>query len=193
MPQHGRSAVTENGHPLTLRRLTPGTLAVLSAGCLAALMAGPATVATAQSVINASLNDVSCPSAANCMAVGWFLGQIPGTSGFQNFTLAERWNGSTWKVVPSPSPRHFGGGELLSSVSCTSSTSCMAVGQIQVEVPPGVTMFHALAESWNGTAWKVVPTPRLAHTGAMLTGVLCTSPSNCMAVGNEGRPLNPTQ
>jgi len=185
--------VAENGHPLTLRRLTPRLLAVLSAGCLAALMAGPASAATAQSVINASLNDVSCPSAANCMAVGWFLGQIPGTSGFQNFTLAERWNGRTWQVVPSPSPRHPGGGELLSSVSCTSGTRCMAVGQIQVEVPPGVTRFHPLAESWNGTAWKVVPTPKLAKAGAVLTGVSCSSASDCMAVGNEGRPLNPTQ
>src|SRR5262249_58087756 len=81
--KHSEVAVAENGHLLTLRRLTPRLLAVLSAGCLAALMAGPASAATAQSVINASLNDVSCPSAANCMAVGSFLGQIPGTSGFR--------------------------------------------------------------------------------------------------------------
>ena len=33
----------------------------------------------------------------------------------------------------------------------------MAVGQIQGEVPPGVTMFHPLLESWNGTKWQLAP------------------------------------
>jgi hypothetical protein len=127
------------------------------------------------------------------MAVGWFLGQIPGTSGFQNFTLTERWNGSTWTVVPSPSPRLPGGGAVLTSVSCTSSTNCMAVGQTQVFTEPGgFTVLHPFAESWNGTSWSVVPTPKLAHSGASLNGVSCTSSTSCMAVGNEGTPKNVT-
>ena len=147
---------------------------------------------TAQSVINASLNDVSCPSATSCMAVGWFLGQIPGTSGFQDFPLAEQWNGSTWTVLPAPAPRHPGGGELLSSVSCSGNTSCMAVGETQVEVPPGVTNLHPFAESWNGAKWQVVPTPKLVNTGASLRGVSCTSGTGCMAVGSEGTLRNPT-
>jgi hypothetical protein len=176
-----------------MRRLTPFAPAVLSAGCLAALMAGPANAATTQSVINASLNDVSCTSATDCMAVGWFLGQVPGTSGFQNFTLTERWNGSSWAVLPSPSPRLPGGGALLSSVSCTGSTRCMAVGQTQVFTEPGgFTVLHPFAEAWNGIKWQVVPTPKLAHSGASLNGVSCTSPSACTAVGSEGTPKNAT-
>ena len=69
----------------------------------------------------------------------------------------------------------------------------MAVGQIQGEVPPGVTMFHPLPESWNGTKWQLVPIPKLPHPGAVLNGVSCTSQASRLAVGNEGRPLNPGQ
>jgi hypothetical protein len=184
--------VTGSTHRVALRRSTPLALAALSAGCLAALMTGPASAATAQSVINASLNDVSCTSTTSCMAVGWFLGQIPGTSGFQDFPLAEQWNGSTWTVLPAPATKHPGGGELLSAVSCPSSTSCMAVGQVQVESAGGFTTLHPFAESWNGTTWRIVPTPTLTHSGASLTGVACTATTACMAVGNEGPPRNPT-
>jgi hypothetical protein len=144
-------------------------------------------------VINASLNDVSCAATNDCMAVGWFLGQIPGTSGFQDFPLAERWDGATWTVLPTPAPKHPGGGELLSSVSCTSGTSCMAVGQVQVfREPGGFIVQHPFAESWNGSTWSIVATPTLTNSGATLNGVSCTSPASCMAVGNEGTPKNPS-
>lgn len=185
--------MTGKGHLLTARRLTFPALAALAAGALVALAAGPASASASQQVINASLSSVSCPAANDCMAVGWFLGQIPGTSAFQNFTLAETWNGSTWTVLPSPSPRLPGGGALLNSVSCTSTTSCMAVGQTQVfHEPGGFTILHPFAESWNGTSWSVVATPTLTNTGASLNGVSCTGASNCMAVGNEGTRRNPT-
>ena len=32
-----------------------------------------------------------------------------------------------------------------------------------------------------------------AHAGAVLDSVSCTSQASCLAVGNEGRPLNPAQ
>jgi hypothetical protein len=40
-------------------------------------------------------------------------------------------------------------GASLNGVSCTSTSSCMAVGNE-----------GTLAEAWNGTAWSVVKTPR---------------------------------
>ena len=184
--------MTANKSRFARRRLAPRALAALSACCLAALMAGPASATASPSVINASLTDVSCPAATSCVAVGWFLGRIQGTSAYQNFTLAETWNGSTWTIVPSPSPRLPGGGAQLNSVSCTSSTSCMAVGEtLTFHEPGGYLIPHPLAESWNGTTWSIAATPKLANSGASLNGVSCTSPSNCMAVGNEGFPKNP--
>ena len=177
------------------RRFVPRALAAAAAGGLVALaVAGTAAAApAAQSVINASLNDVSCPSANSCMAVGWFLGNIKGTSAYQDFTLAEIWNGTAWTVVPSPSPKLPGGGALLTSVSCTSGANCMAVGEsLTFHEPGGYLIPHPLAESWNGTTWTTVPTPKLTNAGAALNGVSCTSPSNCMAVGSEGTLQNDT-
>jgi hypothetical protein len=123
MPHSRRIAVTEDRRRSTQRILTFPALAALSASCLAVLTAGPAAASTAQSVINASLNDVSCPSAADCMAVGWFLGQIPGTGSFQNLTLAEQWSGAAWQRRATPTPGSSGG---LAGVACTSPAACLA-------------------------------------------------------------------
>jgi hypothetical protein len=184
--------VTGNGRRFKPRILALSALAALSASCLAVLPAGPASASAAPSVINASLSSVSCTAASDCMAVGAVQEQRSGS--FQFFPLAEHWNGTAWTVLPTPGPRHPGGGDLLSSVSCTSGTSCMAVGQIQVLPPSGIGIQHTFAESWNGAAWRVVPTPTMPpHTGAVLSGVSCTSTSDCMAVGNLGTPQNPTK
>jgi hypothetical protein len=165
---------------------------VASAGCLVALMTTGAAAAS-QTVLNASLGDVSCTSASSCVAVGTFLGNIPGTKAFQNFTLAEAWNGSAWQVVPSPSPKLPAGGAELNSVSCTSSTNCVAVGEtLTFHEPGGYLTPYPLIEAWNGTSWRTEAIPKLAHTGAYLNGVSCTSPSRCMAVGSEGFPKKPT-
>ena len=186
--------MTGNRHPvtaLTARRLTLPALAALAAGALATLAPGPASASTSLSVINASLSSVSCTAASDCMAVGAVQEMRSGS--FQFFPLAEHWNGSAWTVLPTPGPRHPGGGDLLSSVSCTSGTSCMAVGQIQAVPPGGFTIQHTFSESWNGTAWRIVPTPTMPpHTGALLNSVSCTSTSDCMAVGNMGTAQNPT-
>jgi hypothetical protein len=151
------------------------------------------TAAASQTVISAFLSDVSCTSASTCMAVGTFLGTIPGTSADQHFTLAETWNGTAWTVVPSPSPKLPGGGAILNSVSCSSATNCVAVGEtLTFHVPGGYTTPYPLIERWNGTTWATMHTPRLANTGAYLNGVSCPSMSHCMAVGSEGFPKKPT-
>lgn len=175
------------------RRFTARILAPLALVVPLALATPAAGASASQQVIFANLQSVSCPAANDCMAVGSFLGQIPGTSAFQNFTLAEAWNGSTWTILPTPSPRLPGGGALLNSVSCTSTTSCIAVGETQVfHEPGGFEILHPFAESWNGTKWSVAGPPKLTNTAATLNGVSCTSPSSCMAVGSQGPPHNPT-
>jgi hypothetical protein len=186
--------VTGKVRQLVGRGLAPRAAAVASAGCLAALMAtGTAAASASQTVLSASLSDVSCTSASSCMAVGTFLGNIPGTKAYQNFTLAETWNGSAWKVVPSPSPKLPAGGAILNSVSCSSATSCVAVGNtLTFHEPGGYTTLYPLIEAWNGTVWKTVAIPKLAKTGAALNGVSCTSATRCMAVGSEGTPKKPT-
>jgi hypothetical protein len=92
-------------------------------------------------------------------------------------TLAERWNGTTWTIQPTPDTS----GSSLNGVACTSANACTAVGSSN-----GAT----LAERWNGTIWTVQTTP-IPDTGpalgggGSLTGVSCTSATACIAVGWE--------
>ena len=88
---------------------------------------------------------VSCPSATSCFAVG--SSNIP--DGVQ--TLVESWNGTTWKIVPSPNGS--GGRTALNGVSCPASNSCMAVGYQAL----GGHNDETIAEQWNGSTWKIVP------------------------------------
>jgi hypothetical protein len=94
----------------------------------------------------------------------------------------------TWspQSVPAPQGRN---GEFF-AVSCTSSTSCMAVGFFLN--PLGEQ--RPLAETWNGASWtvKTVPMPSGTQFG-YLRGVSCTSATACTAVGAAGPTNLPTQ
>ncbi len=119
---------------------------------------------------NKTLVGVSCVSATDCTAVG--------SSGNSAMTLVESWNGTAWSVVPSPNAS--GSINELLAVSCVSATACSAVGQYynSQDLP------RTLAESWNGTAWSVEPSPNKGSGENYLTGVSCVSATACTAVGD---------
>jgi hypothetical protein len=117
------------------------------------------------------LRAVSCPTVTTCTAVGYddrFL------------TVAERWNGSTWTVQPTPNQTP--GNNVLLSVSCTSTTACMSVGQSL-----GGPAEPVFGESWNGTGWtlKQVPLPKDMVNVPVdgVGGASCLSNASCVAVG----------
>jgi hypothetical protein len=113
------------------------------------------------------------------MAVGSFLGRIKGTSAFQTFTLAEQWNGTKWQIRTTPTPGSSG---FLGGISCPAPAACMSVGSWTD--PIGESSF-TLAEAWNGTSWGILNSPDpLGATNSGLSGVSCTSPASCMAVGD---------
>jgi hypothetical protein len=121
----------------------------------------------------AELSSVACPTATDCIAVG-----SADTSSSQK-TLTERWNGTTWKIVPSPNPPNADVAELL-AVACPSATSCNAVGLTLSKTAA------SLAEHWNGTTWSIAPSASPAGTGLTITdliGVACPTATNCIAVG----------
>jgi hypothetical protein len=122
---------------------------------------------------SASLSGVAASSASSAWAVGSYDASI--TSG--NTTLIERWNGTVWKRVPSPSPTGNGAG--LSSVLPTSARSAWSVGCSGCAFG-GFAV--SLIERWNGTAWKQVPSPSPAG-GGDLRGVAAVSASSAWAVG----------
>ena len=124
------------------------------------------------------LSGVSCTSAAACTAVGQSGGQ---------WALVERWDGTAWTIQPTPNP--IGGTYSgLSGVSCPGATACTAVGTYAAGGSPST-----LAESWDGTAWAVQPTPVPAgsHDSA-LSGVSCPTAGLCAAVGRSRDSLGTT-
>lgn len=116
------------------------------------------------------LNAVSCATATDCTAVGSYFGptSYPGAG-----TLTEHWNGKRWSVQKTPTSDDSNAS--LSSVSCPSLTSCVAVGGTQK---------RPVAERWTGTRWSRVRIPEPAQsTDALLTAVDCASVRACIAVG----------
>ncbi len=131
----------------------------------------------------ALLFGVSCVSETACTAVGSGTGRTGRTR-----PLAERWDGSRWSVQRTPPPSAAVG--YLAGVSCGSSTACLAVGYAGNR--PG-SAGVAVAQRWNGHRWATERTVR--PTGArasFLSGVSCTGPRSCTAVGFANNP-NGTQ
>jgi hypothetical protein len=116
------------------------------------------------------LNAISCPSATTCIAVGAV--SRDGRNTFHPF--AERWNRTAWKILgitgPAQPRSELGPGPppVLTGLSCTSISYCIAVGL-------------SGAELWNGTRWTL----RVPTAGTSLTGVSCTSSPDCFAIGQD--------
>jgi hypothetical protein len=124
-----------------------------------------------------TLAGVSCAAADACTAVGYYY-----PSG-NTVPLAERWNGEAWKIQASPVPAGSAAGDFA-AVSCTAAGACVAVGNSVLSTGREL----ALAESWNGKTWRIVPTPNPSGAQAVfLNGVSCTSASACVAVGDFDR------
>jgi hypothetical protein len=159
------------------RTLTQTT--ILSLLTIAALALPPAANAAKWTIqttpnpaggTNSDLEDVSCASSTNCMAVGHYAKAV-GT----HYTLAEHWNGTEWKVESTPNPKESTWSQLQ-AVSCPSATKCIAAGYSgngAAQTP--------LAEEWNGTEWKSLSTPE--SSGSRFESISCTSSTACTAVG----------
>jgi hypothetical protein len=119
---------------------------------------------------------VSCHRASSCQAVG----QYGDASLGQNQTLIESWNGTRWSLVPSPD-NGTSVNDLL-GVSCQSTDSCQAVG---LYLDQNLGQYQTLVESWNGTSWKIVPSPDNGTDYNVLAAVSCRRTArSCQAVGN---------
>jgi hypothetical protein len=124
------------------------------------------------------IDSVSCSSASACTAVGGYLD----TAGI-NVTLAERWNGKTWRLQFPPNPDEDTAPAVspeLLGVSCPTASFCEAVGSYEL----GTTTV-SMADAWNGRGWtrQSVPFPA-GSTSAGFDQVSCTSARFCEAVGS---------
>lgn len=127
-----------------------------------------------EGVAPASLDSVSCGSASSCVAVGSY--EVSSTI---TRTFSEIRTGSRWSISRTPNTAGTND-EILKSVSCTSTTFCIAVGVAYTNQEAS----RPLAEVWNGVSWRVDRLP--APTESLsLDAVSCSSSSGCIAVGDE--------
>jgi hypothetical protein len=123
------------------------------------------------------LEDISCSSESECTAVGWYQNAGPPET---SKTLALRWNGTEWSIQESKNPTS--NSMQLRSVSCTSSTFCMAAGFYYYE---SKFVYTPLSERWDGTNWTIEEAKPVEGKMNWLYGVSCTSSTACTAVGAE--------
>ncbi len=132
---------------------------------------------------NASLNSVSCASAGNCSAGGFYRD----SSGHEQAFVADETNG-TWgtaEEVPGFSALNKGGFGQLDSVSCGSAGNCSAGGSYgDGSGNDQVFVADETNGTW-GTAKEVPGTAALNKGGfAQFSSVSCGAAGNCSAGGS---------
>jgi len=120
------------------------------------------------------LKAVRGSSATNVWAVGYFV-----NSNNVDQTLILHWNGSAWKLVPSPDPSGPALDQELTSVASDSAQDAWAVGFYYTGLDKSMILH------WNGSSWKQVTSPNPGSQGTFLYGVRSTSASSAWAVGSD--------
>jgi hypothetical protein len=128
--------------------------------------AGPTPSPSTQS----GIRSVQCFTTTSCDAVG-FYGDLSSSNGLLETLSGHTWAGSV-----------LGGAGIMDSLSCVSSSSCLAVGS---KVHGG-----GYTETWSGATWTGGTLPRPgAGNGNGMAGVSCPkSVLSCVAIGGWHDP-----
>ena len=129
---------------------------------------------------NAWIGSVSCASAGNCSAGGWYTESSGGTQAF----VVTQTNGSWGRAqqVPGLAALNTGGMAAIGSVSCASAGNCSADGGYSGR---GAGAF--VVTQTNGTWGRAQQVPGLARLGlpAGISALSCGSAGNCSAGGDD--------
>jgi hypothetical protein len=139
---------------------------------------------------NVGINSTSCPTANVCVAVGTYA-DSSSANGAQPLIETVTGGVPTDLVPPEPAGAGTDAGSdqftYLEGVSCSTATSCVAVGNY--EDSSGHT--YGLIETLSGGTWSAAVAPMPAGAGtdvehgyAVLDGVSCPATTSCTAVGN---------
>jgi hypothetical protein len=133
----------------------------------------PLKPAAARGSVGGFLAGVSCTSESFCVAVG---GQ--GILGVGTTSLAETWNGRTWRVRRTPRVANFD--TLLESVSCASPGMCLAGGAPVAGLRAAKTIYLL----WRHGRWRTLRAGReLAGPPDVPSSFSCPAATRC--VGTE--------
>jgi photosystem II stability/assembly factor-like uncharacterized protein len=112
----------------------------------------------------------------------WAVGDVGAVSG----TFVEHFDGTSWSVVPSSSPGN--GQNVLLGVTAIAPNDVWAVGFFVAAVNQDRPQ-KTLIEHWDGTSWKVVPSPNVGGNNSTtvsneLRGVTAVSANDVWAFGD---------
>jgi len=136
------------------------------------------------STFGAKLNAVAVVSATDIWAVGF--GPQPGGPAYAKQTLIEHWDGTSWRIVPSPNPPSTYAQVELDSVFALAANDVWAVGF--GENPAGLVSPAdiTLVEHWDGTSWGIVPSPNPDQEVNQLHSIAGVASNDLWAVGQRG-------
>ena len=128
------------------------------------------------------VSSVSCMSSSFCQAVGSTEEFIGSTSpAIVSFPTIWNFDGTNWS---GPTELSYSG--ALNSVSCVSTTFCMAVGNKDTTIYPwGGVATQGLALAFDGTNWSQTNLPQIVNS---LSSVSCIASTYCQAVGTYSIP-----
>ena len=133
--------------------------------------------------IGDELQAVSCTSMTACMAVGQVTTDTTGDTG----TEAVRLTGRRWSWQ---STLDLGPGPGLSGVSCTSSTTCVAIGSTALDS----RVAGPLLEQFSGARWTAqIPAAPHGETRSFLADIACVARSGCIVVGRTRAASGPVR
>ncbi len=132
---------------------------------------------------NAGANSVSCPSAGNCAAAGFYRDAAGLLQAFVVSQRSGRWHKAA--MVPGSALLNSGGNAMANSVSCASAGHCAAAGSYK-DAAGHLQAFVVTQRNGRwGEAIEVPGTPALNKGGiAQVTSVSCPSAGNCAASGS---------
>jgi hypothetical protein len=149
----------------------------------------PAGVATQP---YAQVNGVACRSTGNCVAVGDYeYGKAKGLQGFIATESGGRWARAFTPRLPANAATPVSA--ELEAVACTRDGWCTAVGSYLDSSGTAQTMVLAKPQSgpWRQATEIASPPNAAANPDAYMTGIACSAPGTCVAVGNYS--VSPTR
>jgi hypothetical protein len=119
----------------------------------------------------AETDDTACPQINVCVIVGrTYSGNDVNPV---STPVAWLWRSGTWTTMPgTPATGHTL--DLLSAVSCPTTTTCIAVGYL------GANSNGQLSMRWNGTSWSQLPFP-VGNPNSFPISLACPTVSSCWA------------
>lgn len=135
---------------------------------------------------SAALDDVACPGAQSCVAVGYYATSNSGGGNGSTHGLIETFSHGTW--TPAAAPVDVAGTSqatfvYFSGVACPAQGACVAVGSYydsqNIEIP--------LTDTLSGGTWTsakpALPGDAAQGKSAFLSEIACPAPGTCVATG----------